>query len=60
VSITKAERVLRFRPRHSNIAALVRNYEWYVDHLPEIRRTSGLSHRAAWKQGAIGLGKRFF
>jgi nucleoside-diphosphate-sugar epimerase len=60
VSIEKAERVLRFRPRYSNAEALLRNFEWYLNHLPEIQQSTGVSHRAAWKQGLIGLGKQFF
>jgi len=60
VSIEKAERVLAFRPRYSNREALIKNYDWYVAHLPQFQQTSGISHRTPWKQGLIGLGKRFF
>lgn len=60
VSIAKAERVLGFRPRYSNVEALIRNYDWYVSHVSEVRQTTGVSHRAAWKQGLIALGKHFF
>jgi len=60
VSIEKAERVLAFRPRFSNREALIKNYDWYVAHLPQFRETSGISHRTPWKQGLIGLGKKFF
>jgi nucleoside-diphosphate-sugar epimerase len=60
VSIAKAESALGFRPRYSNIQALIRNYDWYVEHLPDIQRQTGVSHRAAWKQGLVGLGKHFF
>jgi nucleoside-diphosphate-sugar epimerase len=60
VSIEKAERVLGFSPRYSNKDALIRNYDWYVAHLQQFDQTSGISHRAPWKQGLIGLGKKFF
>ena len=60
VSIERAERALDFRPRYSNTDALVRNYDWYVSHLPQIQQTSGVSHRVPWKQGLIGLGKKIF
>ena len=60
VSIEKAERVLGFRPRYSNRDALIRNYDWYVSQLPRIQHTSGMSHRAPWKQGLIGVGKKLF
>ena len=60
VSTAKAERVLGFSPRFSNTDALLRNYDWYVSQLPAIAQASGISHRSAWKQGIIGLGKYFF
>ena len=60
VSIEKAEKLLGFKPRHSNKDALVRNYEWYVAHLDEFKGKSGVSHRVPWKQGILGLAKHFF
>ena len=60
VSIEKAERVLGFHPRFSNKDALIKNYDWYVAHLSQFQETSGISHRTPWKQGVIGLGKKFF
>ncbi len=60
VSIEKAERVLGYCPVHSNQDALVRNYEWYLANLSRFSQTSGVSHRAPWKQGILGLAKRFF
>lgn len=60
VSIEKAEKVLGFRPKYSNRQALVRNYEWYLANLHQFENTSGVSHRVPWKQGILGLAKRFF
>lgn len=60
VSIEKAERVLGFSPRYSNQEALVRNYRWYLANLARFHETSGISHRAPWKQGALALAKHFF
>ena len=60
VSIEKAERVLGFRPKFSNQQALIRNYQWYIEHLDEFEGRSGVSHRVPWKQGALGLAKAFF
>src|SRR4051812_6066955 len=60
VSIEKAERVLGFAPRYSNRQALIKNYDWYVAHLDQFQGASGISHRTPWKQGIIGLGKKFF
>jgi hypothetical protein len=60
VSIEKAERVLGWKPRYSNRDALVRNYEWYLAHRDSFANASGVSHRVPWKQGVLGLAKRFF
>ena len=60
VSIERAERVLGFQPRYSNRDALIRNYDWYVRHVQSFQATTGISHRAPWKQGLIGLGKKIF
>lgn len=60
VSIDKAERVLKFEPKYSNKDALIKNYQWYIAHLDQFEHTSGISHRAPWKQGLIGLGKKIF
>lgn len=60
VSIEKAERVLGFKPRYSNKAALLRNYEWYLANLHRFHGSSGVTHRVPWSQGILGLAKRFF
>ena len=60
VGIEKAERVLGWSPKYSNQDALIRNYQWYVDHLESFRGASGVSHRVPWKQGALGVAKLFF
>jgi nucleoside-diphosphate-sugar epimerase len=60
VSIEKAERVLGFAPKYSNREALIRNYEWYLANKASFANASGVTHRVPWKQGALGLAKRFF
>jgi nucleoside-diphosphate-sugar epimerase len=60
VAIEKAERVLGYAPRYSNKQALIRNYQWYIDHLSEFQGQSGVSHRVPWKQGALSLAKMVF
>src|ERR671914_461167 len=60
VSIEKAERELGFAPKYSNKEALLRNFRWYIENLERFEKSSGVSHRVPWKQGAIGLLKRFF
>jgi nucleoside-diphosphate-sugar epimerase len=60
VSIEKAQRHLGFRPKYSNKDALLRNFRWYIENRAHFENSSGVSHRVPWKQGAIGLLKRFF
>lgn len=60
VSIERIERQLGFAPNYSNVAALVRNYDWYVAHRGEYRGKSGLTHRLPWKKGVLALAKVFF
>jgi nucleoside-diphosphate-sugar epimerase len=60
VSIEKAERLLGYRPKYSNKDALLRNYQWYLDHLHEFSGQTGVSHRVPWKQGALAVAKMFF
>ncbi len=60
VSIEHIEKKLGFVPRYSNRDALIRNYDWYVAHRGQIRRTSGTSHRVAWRKGALRLAKLLF
>ncbi len=59
VSIEKAEQMLGFAPKYSNRDALIRNYEWFLQHPPQ-ERGGGVSHRVPWKQGALKLAKHFF
>lgn len=60
VSIEKAKRVLGYAPRYSNKQALIRNYQWYLDHLQDFEGQSGVSHRVPWKQGALAIAKWVF
>ncbi len=60
VSIDKAVKALGFAPRHSNQDALLRNYQWYLDHRERFTEGFGVSHRTPWKQGALRLAKWVF
>src|SRR5687767_7591729 len=60
VSIEKAEQRLGYQPKYSNKDALLRNFKWYIDNRHAFAAQSGISHRVPWKQGALGLLKRFF
>lgn len=60
VSIEKAQKQLGFAPRYSNAQALLRNYQWYLDHQAEFAGRSGVSHRVPWGQGVLGVVKWVF
>lgn len=60
VSIEKAENVLGYNPKFSNKDALIRNYQWYLDNIEEIQKSSGVTHRVPWKQGVLRFAKLFF
>jgi nucleoside-diphosphate-sugar epimerase len=60
VSIEKAQKVLGFSPKFSNKAALIRNYQWYLENIDKFADASGVSHRVPWSQGILKLIKRFF
>jgi len=60
VSIDKAKSRLGYAPKHSNKDALLRNYEWYLANLGTFKSVSGVSHRTPWKQGILGVIKKFF
>jgi len=60
VSIEKAQRELGYCPKYSNQDALLKNFRWYLENREKFEKASGVSHRVPWKQGAIGLLKRFF
>lgn len=60
VSIERAQRQLGWQPRYSNQDALLRNFAWYLAHQERFAGSSGISHRAPWKQGALGVLKRVF
>ena len=60
VSIDKAEKLLKYKPKFSNKDALIRNYKWYVDNLNSFQNQSGVSHRVPWKQGILSIAKKFF
>jgi nucleoside-diphosphate-sugar epimerase len=60
VSIEKAEKILGYKPRFSNKDALLRNFQWYIEHRDEFKDTGGVSHRVPWKQGILRFAKAFF
>jgi len=61
-SFVSIERIgqIGFRPQFSNAEALIRNYDWYVANRQRIRGASGVTHRAPWRRGVLGLAKHAF
>jgi nucleoside-diphosphate-sugar epimerase len=60
VSIERIESRLGFAPRYSNREAMIRNYEWYLEHRTESSLPTGISHRVPWRKGILQLAKYFF
>ena len=60
VSIEKIENTLSWSPKYSNAEALIKSYKWYQTHYTEVKsRKSGVTHTVGWKQGALGIVKKF-
>lgn len=60
VSTIKLQKALGWKPRYSNSEALTRSYQWYSKHYSEIKaRGTGTTHTVGWKQGVLGIVKRF-
>jgi nucleoside-diphosphate-sugar epimerase len=57
VDVSKAERLLGWRPRLSNQAALIETYDWYLANRGRVG-AAGVTHRVPWNQQALGLLKR--
>ncbi|QQG44146.1 MAG: NAD(P)-dependent oxidoreductase [Candidatus Roizmanbacteria bacterium] len=60
VSINRLIETLNWYPKYSNAQALIKAYKWYLKHYKEVKsRTSGVTHTVGWKQGILGVIKRF-
>jgi nucleoside-diphosphate-sugar epimerase len=57
VSVSRAEELLGWHPRYSNVDALTRTYDWYLANRGRVG-AAGLTHRVPWDQRALGLIKR--
>jgi nucleoside-diphosphate-sugar epimerase len=59
VSIERIKKI-GWKPKHSNTDALIKAYRWYEEHYAEIKsRPAGTTHTVGWKQGILGLFKKF-
>lgn len=60
VSIERLTRVLKWHPKYSNAQALIKAYQWYIDNYDEVKsRAPGITHTVGWKQGILGVVKKF-
>jgi len=57
VDVSKAQRLLGYRPRLSNAQALCETYDWYLANRDGLGE-AGVTHRVPWDQRALGLLKR--
>ena len=58
VSVEKIKTALGWSARYSNSQALIRSYQWYLDHKQEIGHGTGITHRVAWNQGILRVFKQ--
>jgi nucleoside-diphosphate-sugar epimerase len=58
VDVSRAERILGWKPRLSNADALIQTYDWYLAHRHELTDGAGVTHRAPWNQRALAVLKR--
>jgi nucleoside-diphosphate-sugar epimerase len=60
VSIDKLKSTFHWSPRFSNAQILIKSYDWYLKNYTLIKsKQAGITHTAAWKQGLLGLVKKF-
>jgi nucleoside-diphosphate-sugar epimerase len=57
VSIERARELLGWEPRLSNAETLGATYDWYLEHLADMRG-AGTTHRVPWNQQALGVLKK--
>jgi len=58
--ITKAKKLLNWKPKDSNKEMVIRSYKWYVAHRDEIKSKKGTTHRTSPEQKLLGLIKKIY
>ena len=58
VSVDRARTLLGWEPRLSNAETLCATYDWYLANRESLGR-AGTTHRVPWRQGVLGVVKRF-
>lgn len=60
VSIDLLTKTLNWHPRYSNTEALIKAYSWYQKNYKKIKtKSAGITHTTGWKQGILGVIKKF-
>jgi len=57
VSVDKIKQTLGWQATYSNAEALIRSYDWYLEHKAESDGATGITHRVAWNQGILKVFK---
>ncbi|MCS7312717.1 MAG: NAD(P)-dependent oxidoreductase, partial [Acidobacteria bacterium] len=57
--IRKAQSLLGWNPRDSNVQALIKGYAWYRNHRTEIDRRVGTTHRKSVREGILQWVRRW-
>ncbi len=57
VSTKKIEQKLGWKVKYSNAETLIRTFEWYRKHWKSYEKATGITHRVAWKQGALKIAR---
>lgn len=60
VSIEKAKKMLGWKPKYSNVDALIESYDWYLKNYKKYKGKTGVTHRTPWKQGILSFIRLFF
>ncbi len=57
VSTKKIEKKLGWRAKYSNAETLIQTFEWYQKHWKNYEKATGITHRVAWRQGALKIAR---
>ncbi len=58
VSVDKIRDTLGWSATFTNAEALIRSYQWYLEHKHELGTGTGITHRVAWDQGILRVVKQ--
>lgn len=59
VATDKIKETLGFEPQSSNQDAIMKNFDWYMDHYEEFSDEGGVTHRVPWDQKILKLVRYF-